>query len=77
MLVLARKLGESIVIGDGIVVKVISIEKGVVKLGIDAPSSVPIVRSELLEDLKDANIAASKKEVDIDNINLLSKILKK
>jgi carbon storage regulator CsrA len=76
MLVLARKLDESIVIGDNITVKVISIDKGVVKLGIDAPSNISIVRSELLEDVKDANIAASK-EVDIENINRLSKILKK
>ena len=76
MLVLARKLDESIVIGDDIVLKVISIEKGVVKIGIDAPSSVSIVRSELLEDVKDSNIAASK-EVDAENLNMLSKILKK
>ena len=76
MLVLARKLDESIIIGDNIVVKVISIEKGVVKLGIDAPTSISIVRNELLEDVKYANIAASK-EVDMENINKLSKILKK
>jgi len=76
MLVLARKLDESIVIGDDVIVKVISIEKGVVKLGIDAPSSVSIVRSELLEDVKESNIAASK-EADSKNINMLSQILKK
>jgi len=58
MLVLARKLDEAITIGDNIVVKVISVEKGVVKLGIDAPHSISIVRNELLEDVKDANIAA-------------------
>lgn len=76
MLVLARKIDESIVIGDDIVVKVVSIEKGMVKLGIEAPSSVSIMRNELLEDIKDANIAASKK-VDIENLNMLSKIIKK
>ena len=76
MLVLARKLDESIVIGENIVVKVISIDKGVVKLGIDAPSSVSILRSELLEDVKDINIAASK-EIDGENLNMLSKFLKK
>ena len=75
MLVLARKLDESIVIGDDIVVKVISIEKGIVKLGIDAPKSISIVRNELLEDVKDSNIAASK-EIDNESVNMLSKILK-
>ncbi|MBU1927709.1 carbon storage regulator CsrA [bacterium] len=76
MLVLARKLDESIVIGDDIIIKVISIDKGVVKLGIEAPSSVSIMRSELLQDVKDANIASSK-EVNIEDLTLLSKILKK
>jgi carbon storage regulator CsrA len=76
MLVLARKLDESIVIGDNITIKVISIDKGVVKLGIDAPSSVSIMRNELLEDVKDSNIAAAK-EVDSSSLSMLSKILKK
>ncbi len=76
MLVLARKLDESIVIGDNITVKIISIEKGVVKLGIEAPKEISIIRNELLEDVKDANIAASK-EISSDNISLLSKILKR
>jgi len=76
MLVLARKLDESIVIGDNIIVKVISVEKGIVKLGIDAPQNISIVRSELLEDVKKLNIAASQ-EVEPDRLSLLSKILKR
>ncbi len=76
MLVLARKLDESIIIGDDITVKIISIDKGVVKLGIDAPRDVSIIRNELLEDVKDSNIAASK-EQNHDDLNLLSKIIKK
>ena len=76
MLVLARKLDEAITIGDNIVVKVISVDKGVVKLGIEAPSDVSIVRNELLEDVKDSNIAASK-DTDINVINSLSELLKK
>ncbi len=75
MLVLARKLDDSIVIGDNIVVKVIAIEKGGVKLGIDAPSDVSIVRSELIEDVKDANKAAAK-DVDSKELDKLSKMLK-
>jgi len=76
MLVLARKLDESIVLGDDITIRVISIDKGVVKLGIDAPKKVSIVRSELLEDIKDSNIAASKDD-DINAVSLLSSMLKK
>ncbi|MDQ7045259.1 MAG: carbon storage regulator CsrA [Sulfurimonas sp.] len=76
MLVLARKLDESIVIGDDITIKVISIEKGVVKFGIDAPKSVSIMRNELLEDVKEHNIAASK-DVSNDTLNELSKLIGK
>ena len=76
MLVLARKLDESIVIGDNITVKVIAVEKGVVKLGIDAPSDISIVRNELIEDVKDSNIAASK-DANTQDLNVLSKLLKK
>ena len=76
MLVLARKLDESIVIGENINIKIISIDKGVVKLGIDAPRDVSIIRNELLEDVKDLNIAASKKH-NKDDLSLLSKIIKK
>lgn len=74
MLVLARKEDESIVIGDNIKIKIISIEKGIVKLGIEAPKDITIMRSELLEDVKDSNIAASK-DVDKDTLNALSKLI--
>jgi carbon storage regulator CsrA len=76
MLVLARKLDEAIVIGDDINIRVISIEKGVVKLGIDAPKNVSIMRNELLEDVKDANIAAAKED-DTSALSLLSSLIKK
>ena len=48
MLVLSRKKEEAIRIGDEVTIKVISIKGGVVRLGIDAPKEVSIVRSELL-----------------------------
>lgn len=49
MLVLSRREGEQVVIGDGIVVTVTLIERGRVRLGIDAPRDVPIYRRELPE----------------------------
>ena len=77
MLVLARKTDESIVIGENIVVKVISVENGVVKLGIDAPKEVSIIRNELIEEVKESNKAASLTQVDDDDIASLGKILRK
>lgn len=50
MLVLTRKTAETIQIGEGVVVKVISCGRGRVKIGIDAPSNVRVVRGELLEE---------------------------
>ena len=49
MLVLTRKSEESIRIGEDIVVKVIRTGKGTVKLGIDAPADVRVLRGELVE----------------------------
>lgn len=76
MLVLARKIDESIVIGENITIKVISIDKGVVKFGIEAPRDISIVRSELLEDIKESNIAASK-DVDENTLSILRQLIGK
>ncbi len=59
MLILSRKVDESILIADSITVKVIAIDKGVVKLGIDAPPHVRILRNELIRAVEDSNIEAS------------------
>lgn len=53
MLVLTRKIGEKIMIGDDIVLTVVQIDRGKIRLGIEAPKSMPIVRSELIG-MKDA-----------------------
>ena len=49
MLVLSRKVGEEIVIGDNIRVRVVSVQGNQIRLGFDAPREVSIQRAELLE----------------------------
>lgn len=48
MLVLSRKLGEKIVIGDSIILTVVKIDRNQIRLGIEAPANVPIYREEIL-----------------------------
>ena len=57
MLVLSRKLNQSIHIGDGISIRVVRIKGNLIQLGIDAPKEIHVVRSELLE--RDARQPAS------------------
>ena len=47
MLVLSRKLGEKIVIGDNIIVTVVKIDRNQIRLGIEAPHEVPVYREEI------------------------------
>lgn len=47
MLVLSRKLGERIYINDNIVITIVEIDRGKVRLGIEAPKDVEILREEL------------------------------
>jgi carbon storage regulator len=48
MLVLSRKLGEKIYIGDNICITVVDIDRGKIRLGIEAPREIEIFRQELL-----------------------------
>jgi carbon storage regulator len=63
MLVLTRKVGEEIYIGDRICVKVIEISGNKVRLGIDAPVSLRIYREELLARIKSENRFAAEWEL--------------
>ncbi len=47
MLVLSRKLGEKIVIGDNIVVTVVKIDRNQIRIGIEAPSDISVYREEI------------------------------
>lgn len=59
MLVLARKLGEKIRIGDDVWITVVDIDGGKVRLGVEAPKSVPIYRQELLPRIAAEQAAAA------------------
>lgn len=59
MLVLTRKLNQSIMIGDDIEVKIIDIKHGQVKIGVVAPRNVKVHRSEVYEEIQKENLRAS------------------
>ncbi len=59
MLILTRKLGESIIIEDNIKVTVIDINKQQIKLGIDAPKHITINREEVAKKVQDENQLSS------------------
>jgi carbon storage regulator len=56
---LTRKLGESIVIGDNIIVTVSDIKNGQIKLGISAPKNVTVNREEVVREIKGENVLSS------------------
>ncbi len=59
MLILSRKQDDSVIIGDDIEIKIISIDKGSVRLGFSAPESCVILRGELKEAITTQNKQAS------------------
>ena len=52
MLVLSRKKNQTIKIGDNIVIKIVELKGGTVRVGIDAPDDVGILRGELIPEVK-------------------------
>lgn len=64
MLVLTRKVGETLMLGEDIQVKVISVDGEQVKIGIEAPKSLKIYRREVYEAIQQENKAA------LENIDL-------
>ena len=69
MLVLTRKLGESIVIGNNVRVTILEMQGKQIRLGIDAPPEVPVHRGEVYERIEAENrLAAEASNVDLKGI---------
>jgi carbon storage regulator len=62
MLVLSRQRDESIMIGDSIVVTIVDIRGDKVRLGINAPTEIPVHRQEVYEAIQRENLRASRLE---------------
>jgi carbon storage regulator len=62
MLVLSRQRDESIMIGDNIVVTIVDIRGDKVRLGINAPTEIPVHRQEVYEAIQRENLRASRLE---------------
>ncbi len=62
MLVLSRQRDESIIIGDNIVVTIVDIRGDKVRLGINAPTEIPVHRQEIYDAIQRENLRASRVE---------------
>ncbi len=73
MLVLTRKQGEGIIIGDDIKITIIELKSGGIRIGIDAPRELKVYRQEVFDQIKQENEEAT--QWDIADLNELSSIL--
>lgn len=65
MLVLNRKPGESIIVGDNIEIKILEIQDGKIKIGIEAPKDVTILRKEVYDEVIAENKRSLERDPDI------------
>jgi len=75
MLALTRRKGESIIIGDNIEVVVLAVQGDMVKIGIEAPRSVPVNRKEIFVQILEQNRRAAERPVSMKDISNLFKIM--
>lgn len=68
MLVISRNKGESVLIGDDIEIMVVEAQDGKVRIGINAPRDVRILRRELLDEVKNANAEAAGADVSLQTL---------
>lgn len=71
MLVISRKKGESLLLGEDIEITVVKVEEGTVKLSISAPRNITILRKELYKEVEEEN-----KNAAVSDISILKKLKK-
>lgn len=74
MLVLARKVGEKIILNDNIEIIVLDSNQNTVRIGINAPKNVSVYREELYKEIKNTNIIS--KDVTESSVNELQEFIK-
>ncbi len=65
MLIITRRPGEKIMLGDDIVVEIMEVSGSSVRIGIAAPRSVPVYREEIWSAVKEENAAAASSPIDL------------
>jgi carbon storage regulator len=68
MLILTRKLGESIAIGDDIKITVLNIKGKQLRIGIEAPKYVSVHRHEIYQAIQEQNLQASVSDIQISDV---------
>jgi len=63
MLILSRKLGESIHVGDSVTVTVLGVARGQVKIGIEAPKELGVYREEIYQRIQDEKSRGSSPKI--------------
>jgi len=77
MLILTRKIGESILVGDDIEVFLTEITKGAARIGINAPRNMPVYRKEIYDRIKEENEVASSTIIDDSQFEKLNALIAK
>lgn len=73
MLALSRKINESIIVGNDVEITILEIKGDQVKIGINAPKSVPIYRKEIYIQIQEANKEAATSNADLEALKDLFK----
>ncbi len=73
MLILSRKLDESIIIDGNIEIKIVSIDENRVRVGINAPANVEVHRKEVFEKIREENMQAASTAKGLESLRAINK----